>query len=134
MLIRSTRETKQQSPWRSRERVVRDGRLVYAVGSPIPREEAIRQGIIENDTTDEGQPDPDIRDQGLDSEEVVIVEAESVPAVENELSAHLRPAVVQYLAEQGIETLAALLEMPDEAILDVPGIGPGTLRRLRQGG
>jgi len=48
MLVRSGMENKAEKvgPWRSRERVVVDGKLLYAVGTLIPREEAVRQGLI----------------------------------------------------------------------------------------
>ena len=47
-LIRSGRETKVAlGPWRSVERVVEGGKLKYAVGALIPREEAERQGLLE---------------------------------------------------------------------------------------
>lgn len=37
------------SPHCSRERVYRDGKLLYAVGAPIPLAEAVRQGIVRAD-------------------------------------------------------------------------------------
>jgi len=50
-LIRSMRQNKVQKlgPWRSKERVVRDGKLLYAVGALISREEAVRQGLVEEE-------------------------------------------------------------------------------------
>jgi len=104
-MLTGAQENKMLGPWRSRERVVRDGRLVYPVGAPIPREEAVRQGIISEE--------PESKKDSLES--------------------LLREDVVQILAKRGIHSLEMLLALSDEEILSVPGIGPATLKRLRAG-
>ena len=114
-MLTINRETKVQfGPWRSKERVVRNGVLLYPLGAPIPRDEAVRQGIIPGDEPEE--------------------ETEQPAGDKEALYALLRPEVVEYLEEQGIFTLENLLKHSDDEILAVPGIGKATLKRLRQAG